>query len=76
MTLEIVYMEVKVKTKYEVHIYIMWALQCVRDNLLKKAYHLLGAARKVVPISEDWWRKSKLNITLETGYMEVKVNTK
>ena len=35
MTLETSYMEVKVKIKLEVHIYIMWALQYMHDNLLK-----------------------------------------
>ena len=29
-------MEVKVKTKYEVHIYVMLALQCMYDNFLKR----------------------------------------
>ena len=28
-------MDVKVKTKWEVHIYIMWELQYIYDNLLK-----------------------------------------
>ena len=35
MTLETAYMEVKVKTKLEVYIYIMSALQYMHDNLLK-----------------------------------------
>ena len=30
------YMDVKVKAKYEVHIYVMLALQCMYDNLLKR----------------------------------------
>ena len=30
------YMEVNVNTKSEVHIYVMLALQCMHDNLLKR----------------------------------------
>ena len=54
----------------------MLALQCMHDNLLKRHSFFLGAARKVVPISDDQQRKSKLNTTSGGGYMEVKVNTK
>ena len=43
-----------------------------------KRHHrlFLGAARKVVPISENRRRKSKLNTTSGVGYMEVNVKTK
>ena len=37
MTFGTGYVEVMVKTKYGVHIYIMWAFQYMHDNLLKKA---------------------------------------
>ena len=43
---------------------------------VENAWLLLGAARKVVPISEDRRKISKLNTTSGRGYMEVKVNTK
>ena len=36
----------------------------------------MGAAHKVVTISEDQRSKSKLNMTLQTGYMEIKIKTK
>ena len=42
-------MEVKVKTKYEIHICVWLTLQYMHDNLLKNAYLLLGAARKLAP---------------------------
>ena len=45
-------------------------------QFVEKAKRLLGTACKVVPIREDRHRKSKLNMTLETGYMKVKVKTK
>ena len=51
------------KKEYDVHICVMLALQCMHDNLLKRVYVLLGVARKVVPISENRRRKSKLNTT-------------
>ena len=54
------------------HVYIMWALQYIHDNSLN-VLDFLGAARKVVSISENRQSKSKSNMTLETGYMEVKV---
>ena len=53
-------MEVKVKTKYEVHIYLMLALPCMHDNLLKKALLSLCTASKVVPISKD--RRKKIQV--------------
>ena len=43
--------------------------------IVEKAYLLMGAARKVVTISEDRRKKSKLNTTSGRGYMEVKVKT-
>ena len=58
------------------YMYILWALQYIHDNLLNFGIAFLGAAHKVVSISEYQQSKSKFNITLETGYMELKVKTK
>ena len=55
--------------------YTMWALQYIHDNL-SKWHMIIGAAYKVVPISENRRRKYKLNTTSGGGYMEVKVKTK
>ena len=69
----VIFKGVKVKTKLEVHIYLMWALQYIHDNL---AYHLLGATQKVIPVSENRQINYKLNKTLGTGHMGVNVKTK
>ena len=44
-------------------------------KFVEKAWLLLGAARKVVPISKNRQRKAKLNTTSGRGYMEVNVKT-
>ena len=44
--------------------YIMWALQYIHD-IVKMAYRLLGAAHKVVPISEN--RRKKIQVIHELG---------
>ena len=45
-------------------------------HFFQKIWLLLNTARKVVPISEDRQRKSKLDTTSGAGYMEVKVKIK
>ena len=52
-------MEVNVKAKYEVHIYMMLSLPYIHDHLLKG-----HSVCWVVPISADRRRKSRLNMTL------------
>ena len=44
-------MEVNVKTKYEVHIYIMWALPYMHDNLLKNHTFYWALHTKWYPLS-------------------------
>ena len=45
-------------------------------QFVEKASILLDAKHKIIPISKNLQRKSKLNTTSGRGYMEVKVKTK
>ena len=68
-------MEVMVNTKYEVHIYVMLALQYMHNNLLNRHSFCWALHAKWYPSVRIDEKKSKLNTT-SGGYMEVKVNTK
>ena len=55
------------KQNREVHIYIMWVLPYMHDNLLKSRSFCWALHTKWYKICEDRWRKSMLNMTLGTG---------
>ena len=62
------------QNKIGVHIYHV-GIAYIHDNL-SKWHMIVGAAHKVVPISENQRRKYKLNTTSGGGYMEAMVKTK
>ena len=66
----------KVKTKYEVHIYVMWALQCMHDDFLKRHSFCWALHAKWYPSVIIDKENPKLNTTLGAGSIEVKVKTK
>ena len=54
---------------------IMLVVQCMHNNLLQRLF-LMGNTHKIISISEDQWRKFKLNTTSWAGYTEVMAKTK
>ena len=69
-------MEVKVKTKQEVHIYVMLVVQFMHDSLLKRHSFCWALHAKWCPSARIDEKNPKLNTTSGGSYMEVMVNTK